>query len=372
MAKLTDRIIFDIKGDMCRLGYLKILTMISDDNENYDLDYHAGLLEEQVTEDEEPKEYLIKPLKDNEKKLSSTAIIPKGVAKNYIELSYRVELFSSYGTGMEDNGNLYHKILLKNKEQDGSELDQSLILDPIDKIFLLSIFFKKDNQILLPLIKFFKENSGSISRNAGIIYVTEKILIPEAEKLAEASEDEDVINKVLPNIDTWKDYKEMRDEEPERWKVDGYPFYRHNGNPRLEWLVDLGILEKISSNFNAGPKISEIYDALLKTKENDAEPFFEIVKAYLPSLVPALEDEIEKQILDSYKKFLDFDHMTVVKNLLFSLVSFELMKNQKITTFEKIQGGLDELVKKYPGKIKFAADNFGNLNFIVIKLSDIR
>ena len=68
MAKLTDRIIFDIKGDMCRLGYLKILTMISDDNENYDLDYHAGLLEEQVTEDEEPKEYLIKPLKDNEKK----------------------------------------------------------------------------------------------------------------------------------------------------------------------------------------------------------------------------------------------------------------------------------------------------------------
>ena len=372
MTKLTDHIIFDIKGDMCRLGYLKILTMISDDNENYDLDYHAGLLEEQVTEDEEPKEYLIKPLKDNEKKLSSTAIIPKGVAKNYIELSYRVELFSSYGTGMEDNGNLYHKILLE-KNQDGSELDQSLILDPIDKIFLLSIFFENDNRILLPLIKFFKENPGKISRNAGIIYVTEEILIPQAEDLAENGEDnEDVVKKVSPNIDTWKEYKEMRDEEPERWKVDGYPFYRHNGNPRLEWLVDLGILEKISSNFNAGPKISEIYDALLKTKENYAEPFFEIAKAYLPSLIPALEDEIEKQILDSYKKFLDFDQMTVVKNLLFSLVSFELMKNQKITTFEKIQGGLDGLVKKYPGKIKFAADNDGNLNFIVIKLSDIR
>ena len=81
------------------------------------------------------------------------------------------------------------------------------------------------------------------------------------------------MKKVSPNIDTWKDYKEMRDEEPERWKVDGYPFYRHNGNPRLEWLVDLGILEKTSSNFNADPKISEIYDALLKTKENYAEPF---------------------------------------------------------------------------------------------------
>ena len=113
MKELTDRIIFDIKGDMCRLGYLKILTMISDDNENYDLDYHAGLLEEQVTEDEEPKKYLINPLKDNEKKLSSTAIIPKGVAKNYIELSYKVGLFSSNGAGIEDNGNLYHKILLK-------------------------------------------------------------------------------------------------------------------------------------------------------------------------------------------------------------------------------------------------------------------
>ena len=31
------------------------------------------------------------------------------------------------------------------------------------------------------------------------------ILIPQAEKLAETSEDEYVMKKVLPNIDTWKD-----------------------------------------------------------------------------------------------------------------------------------------------------------------------
>ena len=62
MTKLTDHIIFDIKGDMCRLGYLKILTMISDDNENYDIDYHAGLLEEQVTDEGDPKKSLINPL----------------------------------------------------------------------------------------------------------------------------------------------------------------------------------------------------------------------------------------------------------------------------------------------------------------------
>ena len=86
MTKLTDAIIFDIKGDMCRLGYLKILTMISDDNENYDIDYHAGLLEEQVTDEGDPKKSLINPLEDKEKKLSSTAIIPMGVAKNYVEL----------------------------------------------------------------------------------------------------------------------------------------------------------------------------------------------------------------------------------------------------------------------------------------------
>ena len=141
MVNITDSILFDIKGDMCRLGYLKILTMISNDNENYDLDYHMGLLEEEVTDGGEPKESLIKPLEDRENKLSSTAVIPMGVAKNYIELSYRVELFSNSGTGMEDNGSLYHKILLEKKNQDDSELNQSLILDPIDKIFLLSIFF---------------------------------------------------------------------------------------------------------------------------------------------------------------------------------------------------------------------------------------
>ena len=48
-------ILDDIKGDMCRLGYLKILTMISSDDENYNIDYHATLLEEQVTEDGKPK-----------------------------------------------------------------------------------------------------------------------------------------------------------------------------------------------------------------------------------------------------------------------------------------------------------------------------
>ena len=370
MVNITDSILFDIKGDMCRLGYLKILTMISNDNENYDLDYHMGLLEEEVTDGGEPKESLIKPLEDRENKLSSTAVIPMGVAKNYIELSYRVELFSNFGTGMEDNGSLYHKILLEKKNQDYSELKQSLILEPIDKIFLLSVFFKKDNKILLPLIEYFKDKKDKVSRSAGMIHVIESIFVPEAEKLVEETRDEKAREKIESNIDDWKYYKEMREEEYEKWKVEGYPFYRHNGNPRLEWLVDLGILEKTSSNFNAGPKISEIHDALLETSET--EPFFEIAKAYLPSLIPASDEEIEDQILKSYKKFLDFDYITIHKNLLFPLVSFELLKGNKNTKLSDIEDGLAKLTKKYPTAIKFVADNYGEKNYVLIKLSEIR
>ena len=124
------------------------------------------------------------------------------------------------------------------------------------------------------------------------------ICFPSGEKLAETSEDEYVMKKVLPNIDTWNGYKEMRDEEPEKGKVDGYPFYRHNGNPRLEWLVDLGILEKISSNFNAGPKISEIYDALLKTKASCAHlSRFGVVILSYPYKLIFFADTSESEII---------------------------------------------------------------------------
>ena len=58
--------------------------------------------------------------------------------------------------------------------------------------------------------------------------------------------------------------------------------------------------------------------------------------------------------------------------MLFPLVSFELLKGNKNTKLSDIEDGLAKLTKKYPNTVKFVADNYGEKNYVLIKLSEIR
>ena len=94
-------IIYDIKGDMCRLGYLKILTLISKERKRYRITRHAELLKKYVTKYEsipankyeKPTSYFEKELKAP---LSKTAQIYKAgkTSEKYIEFSYRLKIFN--------------------------------------------------------------------------------------------------------------------------------------------------------------------------------------------------------------------------------------------------------------------------------------
>ena len=55
MAKNELLILDDIKGDMCRLGYLKILTQISKEKKRYRINLHTKLFYEYVTKDDSGK-----------------------------------------------------------------------------------------------------------------------------------------------------------------------------------------------------------------------------------------------------------------------------------------------------------------------------
>ncbi len=93
-------ILDDIKGDMCRLGYLKILTQISKEKKRYRINLHTKLFYEYVTKydsvkDKEAKIYFEKELQDNDRKLSDTGLIRSlKTAKRYLEFSHRLKIFN--------------------------------------------------------------------------------------------------------------------------------------------------------------------------------------------------------------------------------------------------------------------------------------
>ena len=376
MARNQPLILDDIKGDMCRLGYLKILTQISKDRKKYKINHHADLLEKYVSKDHKPDEKLGEELQDKDRKLSNTALIPTGGrAVNYIEFSYRLKIFSQKKQIFDENGQLYDKLLGSSDENE----DMTLILQPSDKIFFLKILFDLDREILGEFMKWaVKECQNPVTRQDSMNHLMEKIYIPKSKEAPKNIKDLRKRQKLRLNLKKWEKYpdtreKYYRDKNPEKWNLhEGYAFYRHNGNPRLEWLVDLGFFEKIDTSFKA----SKYANAMSNVFEQESNILHELGKVFYEDASPATDDEIKKQILDSYYKFSNAGFTVVKKSILFSLVCLEFFRendandDKKTVKIEDIENVIENMKQESPKSVRYHRDSKGKLIYLVINVRD--
>ena len=75
----------DVKGDMARLGYLKILTSIVSQSESERPENLAGSLNETCTVDEKPR-WEAEMIEQERNGLSKAGMIPKGTAKSCYDM----------------------------------------------------------------------------------------------------------------------------------------------------------------------------------------------------------------------------------------------------------------------------------------------
>ena len=80
-------------------------------------------------------------------------------------------------------------------------------------------------------------------------YLMEEIYIQKAKDAPQNIKNLKKRQKFRRNLKNWEKYPAVREKSPEKWNLhEGYAFYRHNGNPRLEWLVVIKV-----KNLSLGP-----------------------------------------------------------------------------------------------------------------------
>ncbi len=175
------------------------------------------------------------------------------------------------------------------------------------------------------------------------------------------------------NLKNWEKYPAAREKNPEKWNLhEGYAFYRHNGNPRLEWLVDLGFFEKIEKQFKTSKDASAISNAF----EQKSDILHELGKVFYEDARPATNDEIKQQILDSYKKFSKAGFIIVKKNVLFSLVCLEFFRkndidgDKKTVKIEDIKKIIENMKQESPKSVRDHRDGKGNPIYLIINVHD--
>lgn len=361
---------------MCRLGYLKILVQITRESQNYPLDYISRLLHDEVVKRKKPKQPLEEITTELKQTigLSTTGLIPAGRAMNYIEFSYKLGFFDEQKKILGPMGRTYQKFLnvkrTKNKNSN-SEISHSLILDSLDKVFFFTVLLQKDRDILIPFINYMQDKK-KVTRQEGMNYLTEEILIKQCEKniLSFGFHKRNSIRKNLPK---WNLYPKERIRKPKDWsKTEGYAFYRHNGNPRLEWLVDVGFLKKIGSTFEISDISDEIVNVVnLLVKDDDPDFVYHMGKIFVQNTKEASKKQIKNYIIESYRKFHQAGYLSVDFNMLSFLISMDCLKNNLSMSINDVKNIIDEMKKNDPKYVIFHLDSKGKPRFVKIDLNHL-
>jgi len=228
-------VIMETHGDICRLGYLRIIPCLLEDGEPKAFDFLGTLLFE-IVKNVEDEDFLIeKPI----------GLITRPVnARNYVTLAAELDLIDRKSQTLGNFGKLY--LCMRSSARFRSlvegekplKLIDLLMLNDAEKLFFLWTLFTRDYPFI-QLITSWAIRKGKFRRQEAMIYAMEEAY-PQS------------LRKVLPRsryreVEEAEKFRERRlsiKDKLEWIKSSQYAKYRHIAPPRFEWLVDIGILKR--------------------------------------------------------------------------------------------------------------------------------
>ncbi|MCS7095311.1 MAG: hypothetical protein NZ988_05865 [Thaumarchaeota archaeon] len=230
-------------GEVCRLGYLRLVaSIVSTLESSTSLEYVAAVLLNITTNAQfsSPAE------------AKTTGVIRNPfTARNYVTLAKELG-FVGPKAGIGPVGKLFVSMRSSAKfvalvKGDTKLAHRDLIvLNPFERFFMLYVIFTKDHLALKRLVQFITERE-EFSRNEGMNYLMEEVY-PEALRIAVSSAGKRKRAEYAQKLEEAMRFKEIRQgfSRKSEWiRSSLYAKYRHIAPPRIEWLVDLGLIEKV-------------------------------------------------------------------------------------------------------------------------------
>ena len=254
-------LLVDVKGDMCRFGYLLTLSVLIKDKDSSSVPRFVKRLTKRIHEEKFDWKKFPKTLSDTALLggfKTQSGVIKKGaVIENIFEFASLLDFFSIKKRKLGVNGRVANKIFYdENKTRLAFRVgyrENPLVLTRLEQVFLLKCILEKDGRAMVKIFEYLVSkgtfgrddfmndfmDGGDVPDDA--IYpkiLEEKIetMRPSGKRTKLKKERKSALlyssnRKKLQLSDTWNTSKQ-------------YAKYRHIANPRIEWLVDLGIGEK--------------------------------------------------------------------------------------------------------------------------------
>ena len=373
----------DVKGDMARLGYLKILTSTVSQSKTIMPENLADSLNKACTVDANPR-WEAEMIEQEKNGLSKTGMIPKGTAKSYVDFAKILGLYNFDRWALEESGIILDQILDKNDKKELDDLvTNPLVLKDFEKIFFWNMFIAKDGQIIIPLMKYIAQKETATRKEMMNALMEEdwgyRIFLTNA--ISDPNTGWDDRNKFQARLPGAENYREQRiqAEEGKTWNTtEQYALYRHFADPRIQWLVDLGFLQKKSTSSYEGTSITKSIIRVIEELEThvaDGEPYELITKLseiFCPNLQPLPEEELNKKIVGVYEIFHNLGSIIVKKNILCDIVFFTCIKQGKYISRQKIMDQIENMLNQFPTCVSTNVDTHGKPVFIHIKVPEIK
>ena len=367
--------ILESHGDACRLGYLRLIACLLEDGSQKSFDFLASILYDMLRNLEFYEPLTQKP----------TGLITRYVnARNYVTLAAEMGFIDRASQTIGEFGKIYLCLDSADKFREFVEgrsipsLNDLIALNDAEKFFFLWILLNRDYPMIQHVLRWVIDRK-SFTRQEAMNQIMEEFY-PNSLRKVLSTLDGRRKEQIIREIEEAEGFRKRRlqmDDKVSWIKSSQYAKYRHIAPPRLEWLVDCGILKRV------GRGKYEIREGCLKLRTEvlkltslkpaklDNYFFGEFVKLFSKNFSAANRYEILKTMIEVYERLRTLFGDEVNLSTLECSTIMVLMERGKFADLKTIHSSFNSLALKFPDKIYVIPGREKNMNIAYINVEEI-
>lgn len=367
--------ILESHGDACRLGYLRLIACLLEDGSQKSFDFLASILYDMLRNLEFYEPLTQKP----------TGLITRYVnARNYVTLAAEMGFIDRASQTIGEFGKIYLCLDSADKFREFVEgrsipsLNDLIALNDAEKFFFLWILLNRDYPMIQHVLRWVIDRK-SFTRQEAMNQIMEEFY-PNSLRKVLSTLDGRRKEQIIREIEEAEGFRKRRlqmDDKVSWIKSSQYAKYRHIAPPRLEWLVDCGILKRV------GRGKYEIREGCLKLRTEvlkltslkpaklDNYFFGEFVKLFSKNFSAANRYEILKTMIEVYERLRTLFGDEVNLSTLECSTIMVLMERGKFADLKTIHSSFNSLALKFPDKIYVIPGRKKNMNIAYINVEEI-
>ncbi|MEN2974238.1 MAG: hypothetical protein ABDH32_01515 [Candidatus Caldarchaeales archaeon] len=366
--------ILETHGDTCRLGYLRIIPCIMEDEEPRSLDFISSILYEVVRD--------VGDLRSSTQSMIGLITRPVN-ARNYVTLAGEMGIIDRKIQKLGLFGKIY---LVLNSSENIREfvegrtppsLRDLINLSDAEKLYFLWIISTSDYPFIQLIIAWAVEKER-FTRQEAMNYIMEEIYPASLKKILNTLPESRRKNIESEIVEAEK-FREKRTsivDKTEWIRTSLYSKYRHIAPPRLEWLVDIGLLRRDGrGKYSIHEQILRYVDKIMKISKISQHKFEEylfeeISKIMFGYLKNAGRYEISKTLIEAYSRLERCGLSQIRLDYLEKITSLLLVEKRQYANLSMIHDVFNSLAIRFPDKIYVSPSVGGSLNVARMNISE--